>query len=346
MSKSKQTGIPVMVVIQRKGETFEPLSDQRVVARMRWFLPGNAKADSKLAKALNADGDTAVAFLNARGEVLARVGPKDSSSVLLKHLKEIGATSRADFLAKLKDAETPEVTLKTSVDGLLRMGGSAREVMPLLIHKSTSVKTAVGKALPTLPPDDVALAALDGLASDDAEMRAACYRWATTTAKAPKTPPLKFWKEAEEEERKQALTKWREAVMPELALVNREVIEFAEAHMGKQVGSGECSILALEALNAAEAKSFTPMGETYIWGREVKAGQKVLPGDIVQIENAKFSDGLSIKHHTMVIRKLLGPNRYEILECNVSGRKTVGTAQLEMNKLTEGSVKIYRPQPK
>jgi hypothetical protein len=160
----------------------------------------------------------------------------------------------------------------------------------------------------------------------------------------PKTPTLKFWREGEEERRKKALAAWREAAMVDMGALNREILEFCEDHLGKKVGGGECSHLAEEAFKSVNAKPIRYSGKTYIWGREVKAGQKVLPGDVVQLEGCKFQN-FSAGHHTQVIRRILGPNRYEVLEQNSNGRRTVGPGQLDLGRLLEGSVKIYRPLP-
>jgi hypothetical protein len=202
----------------------------------------------------------------------------------------------------------------------------------------------VTKALPTLPADEVALAALDGLASEDVEMRAACYRWAVATTRVPKTPALEFWRKENEERRKKALVAWREAALVDMGPLNKEIVDFCEAHLGKKVGDGECAALAVEAFKSVNAKPIQHSGKTYIWGREVKAGQKVLPGDIVQLEDCRFQNSTA-PHHTQVIRRVLGPNRYEVLQQNSNGRRTVAPGVLDLNRLLEGTVKIYRPLP-
>jgi hypothetical protein len=344
--QSGQTGIPVACTIAPpKGENADLLADRRVRDRLKWFLPQTVPPAAKLAKALNAESPTVVVILNAQGKVLARGGPKDSAEDFVRQLKEIGKTSRAEFLAKLSAEDTTAADCKNAVSGLVRMGGTAAELVPLLRHKSAEVKAAITKALPTLPPDEVALAAFDGLASDDVEMRTVCYRWATTTAKVPKTPALKFWRDEDGEKRKTALTEWREAAMVDMGALNKDIIEFCEANLGKKVGGGECSHLAEEAFKIVNAKPIQFSGKTYIWGREVTSKQKVLPGDVVQLEDCKFKNS-GAPHHTQVIRSVLGPNRYEVLEQNVNGRRTVGPGILDLNLLLEGTVKIFRPVPK
>ena len=344
--QSQQTGIPVVVTVApRKGENIELLSDHRIRERLKWFLPLTVQPTAKFAQALNVDVPTAVAILDAKGKILGRSGPKDSVNDFLKQLKDIGTKSRVDFLAKLASEETTAAEFKNSVDSLIRMGGTAAEVIPLLRHKSADIRAIVRKALPTLPSDEVALAALDGLASADVEMRAACYYWAAATTKVPKTPPLKFWREAEEGHRKPELVAWREAAMVSMGPLNKDIIDFCEANLSKKVDGGECAHLAVEAFKSVNAKPIQYSGKTYIWGREVTVGQKVLPGDVVQLEDCKFRNGAAA-HHTQIIRRVLGPNRYQVLEQNANGRRTVGPGELNLNLLLEGSVKIYRPLPK
>jgi len=133
--------------------------------------------------------------------------------------------------------------------------------------------------------------------------------------------------------------------MIDMGPLNKDIIDFCEANLGKKVGDGECSHLAEEAFRSVNAKPIQFSGKTYIWGREVTSGQKVLPGDVVQLEDCKFANS-SASHHTQVIRRVLGPKRYEVLEQNASGRRTVGPGELDLNRLLQGSVKIYRPVPK
>jgi hypothetical protein len=130
-----------------------------------------------------------------------------------------------------------------------------------------------------------------------------------------------------------------------LPSLNAAILDFSLKNMGKQVSNGECAMLAMEAIKVADAKPMRPSGKTYIWGRPLDKTETVLPGDIVQLEECKFKNG-SAPHHTQIIRKVLGPGRYEILEQNVNGRRTVGVAVLDLNLLTQGEVVFYRPLAK
>jgi len=130
----------------------------------------------------------------------------------------------------------------------------------------------------------------------------------------------------------------------DVLLTNSAILDFALSNMGKKVSNGECAMLALEALKAAQARAMRPAGKTYVWGRQLDKSETALPGDIVQLEDCKFKNSTA-PHHTQVVRKLLGPGRYEILEQNVDGRRTVGVGILDLNLLTQGEVVFYRPLP-
>src|SRR5262249_12684357 len=74
--------------------------------------------------------------------------------------------------------------------------------------------------------------------------------------------------------------------IPEL---NSEVRKFAEDYRGKQVGNGECWTLAADALTAAGAQRPGVKGvPVSVFGRELKRGEAILPGDVAQFEKAKF----------------------------------------------------------
>ena len=130
-----------------------------------------------------------------------------------------------------------------------------------------------------------------------------------------------------------------------LPVLNAAILDFTLKNMGKQVSNGECAMLVMEAFKVADAKPMRPEEKTYIWGRPLDKTEAVLPGDIVQLEDCKFKYGGST-HHTQVVRKVLGKGRYEILEQNVNGRRTVGSAILDLNMLIQGEVVIYRPLAK
>jgi hypothetical protein len=345
VKQSKQTSLPVAVSIApHKGETVDLLADRRIQNRLKWFVASTVQPTSKLAQALNADEPTAIAILDADGKILSRFGPKASANDAVKQIKELGKKSREEYIETLGRSGLTVTEAKNAANGLARMGGDAAELVPLLRFKSTAVRSIVSKALHTLPVGEVVLAALDGLASDEVEMRAACYPFAAL-GKLPKTSPLKFWRDAPEDKRSAELATWREAAALNVGPLNADILEFCEANFGKQVGDGECAALAGDAINLVHAQKPPNNGKWYVWGRELKPGQPVLPGDIVQLEDCKWRTSAA-PHHTQVIRRVLGPNRYEVLQQHVNGTRIVVTGELNMNTLLEGAVKIYRPLPR
>jgi hypothetical protein len=342
--KSADSGIPIMLSVSTR-PAFAPLADRRVVRRTKWFLTLSVAPTTKLAKALNADSPTVVAFLDGTGEVLGRSAPKDSAELLLAAMKKQARDARAVCLDRLTKDSTTDADQKTALDSLLRMGAVPKELVPLVVHKSAFVRTAVKKALALAPSDAVALAAWEGLSSTDAAMRTECYRLASVAAPAPKPPPLEFWQKGPEDERQAALTKWREAALIDMGPVNRDILEFVDAYLGKKVGD-QSPTLATEALRAADAKPAKDVDSQFVWGREVKGNQRVLPGDVIQMYNCRFKSGdvvFQAAVHTQIVLKVLARGRYEVLEQNVNDRRTVAAAVMDMSTIMEGTVKIYRP---
>jgi hypothetical protein len=347
LRKAQNTGVPILAVFLAPGRTAPQLYDRGVAGAARGFLCIRLPIDGKLAGKLELTGAASVAILDADEKPLAKLGPDFTARQLVETLNEVAAAVRADFLATLKDAQASAADLKRAMEGLMQMKARPSELVPLLIHRDSSVAGTAARALGAAPyRGAAAVALLDGMASDNAALRAACHPLAIKATGYKNCPPLSFWQEASETDRKEAVEKWRAATVGAIPLVNRGVIEFALAHEGQQVGNGECSTLAVEALAAANGQPIRYSGRTYVWGKAVENGDPVLPGDIVQLEDARFRNGAFASHHTQVIKRILGPNRYEIMEQNFNGRRTVGPGILDLNSLFQGTAVIYRPQPR
>lgn len=134
--------------------------------------------------------------------------------------------------------------------------------------------------------------------------------------------------------------------IPEL---NRAVIEFVQAHVGKKVGAGECWDLAAEALNNAGAHwdGLYGFGELVDWKRV-----ELFPGDIVQMENVEVEhrEGNMIHrerygHHTAVIHTVHARGEYTLAHQNVDpvGRK-VGLSAFALRDVRGGKLLFYRPR--
>src|SRR5262249_33234739 len=72
--------------------------------------------------------------------------------------------------------------------------------------------------------------------------------------------------------------------------LNQKVLEFARGNVGKQVGNGECTVLAVEAFKHAGVQRFPRLKDEgdYIWGRPVDSFREALPGDVLQFRDAVF----------------------------------------------------------
>ena len=152
--------------------------------------------------------------------------------------------------------------------------------------------------------------------------------------------------------------------------MNLKIVKFARAHIGKKVGDGECTSLAIAALKSVGAKTTYDLGisgldKDYKWGRLVKDHADAQPGDIVQFRDVvtvtktvtKTATGTTTRtmtrnypHHTAVIAKNLGKGKFEVYEQNAGDagateeeRRKVRENPLDLAGKTEGTVWIYRP---
>jgi hypothetical protein len=158
---------------------------------------------------------------------------------------------------------------------------------------------------------------------------------------------------------------------PPEPVLNAKVVAFAKKNVGKQVGDGECSALAVEALKSVGAKPFgswkdSPGEGDYVWGslvygfgikdgirsEDVAIGTTIQPGDIVQYRDAEFQGKspnggtykASAPHHTSVVLAVKNNGKsLVVLEQNTNGRKTVGEGTIHLSDLQSGWVKVYRP---
>lgn len=154
--------------------------------------------------------------------------------------------------------------------------------------------------------------------------------------------------------------------LPEL---NQKVVAFARDSLGKKVGDGSCSTLAVYALRHAEAQSFPFDGSNgdFVWGTEVKSSSDALPGDIIQFRDIVFKGRKNLPggrwmswmntfpHHTAVVAGVRnGGKVVAILHQNVgpqdaddSVKKIVQEGTLRMVELQKGgSMRFFRPVAK
>lgn len=114
---------------------------------------------------------------------------------------------------------------------------------------------------------------------------------------------------------------------------NTAVLEYVDSVLGKQVGTGECADLVFNA-------------QFYVKEKGIKSSSKskrVLPGDYIYFNQAKFSNGLSFPKHSGVVYELKTQKQFVIAHQNHNGNKTVQLLEIDLNQLVSGSVNTNHP---
>jgi hypothetical protein len=153
----------------------------------------------------------------------------------------------------------------------------------------------------------------------------------------------------------------------ELPPLNGKVCDYAREHLGKKVGNGQCTSLAVEALQSAGAarSSYREPNQDYVWGRPIKTFKEALPGDVLQFRDAVFEGKKSLSrtrvmswhaeypHHTAIVAEVKENGRaIDVLHQNVGPSGTpvekmqiVQRDTIRVESLKKGNVWIYRPVP-
>jgi hypothetical protein len=124
--------------------------------------------------------------------------------------------------------------------------------------------------------------------------------------------------------------------------LNAKILEFAENNIGRQVGNGQCYVLALEALAFAGADP--PRGND--WGEEV-ALSELLPGDVLQFYSAVIVSPitgtwrLGGPGHTAIVGERQGLV-VTIYQQNINGQLVVRKDELDLSGLVSGEIIGYR----
>lgn len=154
----------------------------------------------------------------------------------------------------------------------------------------------------------------------------------------------------------------------EAQTLNQNVVTYLNARVGTRVGGGECAHAACESLRAAGAEfissdlgaDFPSPGDT-VWGTLVKVvsytndkwadsapSVKVQAGDILQYRDTKFVYGNSwstASRHTTVVSLVNAVGMpTQVFEQNYNGVRTLGKNAIDLTKLKQGWVRIYRPK--
>ena len=152
--------------------------------------------------------------------------------------------------------------------------------------------------------------------------------------------------------------------------LNAALVRFCRSYLGRRLGNGQCSELAMIGLPAigaqmdlsnqwgtpvcnygvAGGRRFVQLGGAgVVRGNPRKANVKA--GDLIQYENVKFErhwdGGYSVReypHHTSIIEQVSRDgNTLKVLEQNVNGTQFIVETMLYLPDQTEGTMRITRP---
>lgn len=123
---------------------------------------------------------------------------------------------------------------------------------------------------------------------------------------------------------------------------NISVVQYARGQMDKQIGSGESSELADEALKLVES---TRRG-FYRWGRELGPQEPWLPGDILQLEKVEYKLGKvhrKLARQTVIVDEIK-PDEVVVLQQNAFPKgRVVQRETWTFKGLIAGEVVAFRP---
>ncbi len=114
---------------------------------------------------------------------------------------------------------------------------------------------------------------------------------------------------------------------------NTAVLEYVDGVLGKQVGTGECADLVFNAQFYVKKKGIKSSSKS----------KKVLPGDYIYFNQAKFSNGLSFLKHSAIVYEVKTQEHLVIAHQNHNGDKTVQLLEIDLNQLGSGSVNTNHP---
>jgi hypothetical protein len=135
----------------------------------------------------------------------------------------------------------------------------------------------------------------------------------------------------------------------ETPALNKKILAYVNANMGKVIGRGECWDVVAGALNSTGAKWDKKFG----FGKEIDYKTAcVFPGDIIQLNDALVLDvsqkGLKVydefPQHSAIIAEVKNNMEYVLADQNfVFRKKDLRKHPLNLKNLTRGTVKVYRP---
>jgi hypothetical protein len=148
------------------------------------------------------------------GQLKAKGITKANAESASAALKKIGAMESKKALETIleyaKDDKAPEALQRGAILALARQPEAAKGLVPYLTDKRYPIKSAAQTTLPAMGIKGLP-AILEGLGSDDVNVRAACFAPAMTVTKNGKiAKDLTFWKTGKEDARAKALSEWKD----------------------------------------------------------------------------------------------------------------------------------------
>jgi hypothetical protein len=141
------------------------------------------------------------------------------------------------------------------------------------------------------------------------------------------------------------------AVKTSVPALNAKVLAYAVNHRGRKIGDGICHTLVNQALVSAGARPM--MGHASngdeIYGRTVPRLSEVLPGDILELRNAVFSN-YKMHWHVAIVARVAG-SKVTIMEQNWDNDKDDGKRVrsfiLDFSKRNhDAKIHAFRPVPR
>ncbi len=178
-----------------------------VVARFLDHPKGYEIGDTIAAIPDVAAGYEQLAKLKEKGITKANAG---SVATALKRIGEMESKKATEtILEYAKDDQAPPALQRGAILALAKQPEAAKELVPYLTDKRYPIKSAAKTTLPAMGLKGLP-ALLEGLASDNVEVRAACFGPAKAVTKNGKiAKDLTFWKSGKEEARAKALDEWK-----------------------------------------------------------------------------------------------------------------------------------------
>ena len=133
-----------------------------------------------------------------------------------------------------------------------------------------------------------------------------------------------------------------------IANLNKSIITWASTQVNKKVGTGQCWDLAQQALNKSGAK----WDGLYGFGKPLKKGECLMPGDIVQFEKVKTNrlvNGSEFRedfpHHTAIIYSVTSSDQIQLIHQNTGyNGKKVAISDFFFSSIKSGKFTVFRPE--